>query len=163
MSGPTLELGDIDSQRRLLRVRQGKGQKDRYAMLSERLLAVLRAWWRATHRPGARSSPEDWLFPGWRKGHHMNAASLQMACREAARAAGFCKQVTVHTLRHCFATHLLEDGTDLRIIQVLLGHTRIDTTARYTAVSPTTLARARSPLDRLGDPPKRPRHSQAAR
>jgi len=150
----SLQLGDIDSQRMLIRVRQGKGKKDRYAMLSPRLLEVLRCWWRSQHPAGQRlqTSPQDWLFPGWRKGRHMRADSLQTVCREAAQAAGLSKRVTVHTLRHCFASHLLENGTDIRIIQVLLGHSRIDTTARYAAVSPTAIAAAQSPLDRLGPP-----------
>ena len=101
-----LKLGDIDSQRMLLRVRQGKGHKDRYAMLSPRLLVMLRGWWRSQHPAGRKhvSSPEDWLFPGWRQGRHMNQSSLQNACREAARAAGISKRVRVHTLRHSFAT-----------------------------------------------------------
>ena len=84
----------------------------------------------------------------------MNTQSLQTACREAARAAGLSKRVTVHTLRHSFATHMLENGTDIRLIQALLGHTRIDTTARYAAVSPNAVAAVRSPLDRLGQPPQ---------
>lgn len=147
-----LQIGDIDSKRMLIRVRQGKGKKDRYAMLSPKLLEVLRCWWRSQHPVGQRyvSSAEDWLFSGLCKGRHMNAASLQMACREAAREAGLSKRVTVHTLRHSFATHLLENGTDVRLIQVLLGHSRIDTTARYTSVSPNALAAVRSPLDQLG-------------
>jgi site-specific recombinase XerD len=151
-----LKVGDIDSQRMLIRVRQGKGKKDRYAMLSPRLLEVLRCCWRSQHPPRRRqnTSPEDWLFPGWRRGRHMNVESLQAACREAARAAGLSKRVTVHTLRHSFATHLLENGTDIRLIQALLGHSRIDTTARYTAVSPPAVAAVRSPLDRLGQPPQ---------
>ena len=151
-----LRVSDIDSQRMLIRVRQGKGKKDRYAMLSPRLLEVLRAWWRATHRSAraGNASPEDWLFPGWRKGRHMNTESLQTACRESAQLSGFCKLVTVHTLRHSFATHMLENGTDLRVIQALLGHSRIDTTARYAAVSPNAIAKAVSPLDRLGQPPQ---------
>jgi integrase/recombinase XerD len=150
-----LQVCDIDSQRMLIRVQQGKGKKDRYAMLSPRLLAVLRAWWRAVHPPATRkdASREEWLFPGFRKGRHMNAESLQTACREAAHLGGFCKLVTVHTLRHSFATHMLENGTDLRIIQALLGHTRIDTTARYAAVSPNAIAHAISPLDRLAHLP----------
>lgn len=151
-----LQVGDIDSQRMLLRVRQGKGHKDRYAMLSPRLLEVLRAWWRSRHPAGQHLpvSPDDWLFPGWRKGRHMNADSLQIACREAARAAGLVKRVTVHSLRHGFATHLLENGTDIRVIQALLGHSQIHTTARYAAVSPRTAGQAVSPLDRLGQPPQ---------
>lgn len=152
----TLRVGDVDSQRMLLRVRQGKGKKDRYAMLSPRLLEVLRCWWRSRHPAGQgpKGSPEDWLFPGFGRGRHMNAQSLQTVCREAARAAGLNKRVTVHTLRHSFATHMLENGTDIRLIQALLGHTRIDTTARYTAVSPAAVAKVRSPLDRLGQPPQ---------
>jgi integrase/recombinase XerD len=159
-----LQIGDIDSQRMLLRVRQGKGKKDRYAMLSPRLLAVLRAWWRAhTYGAGrpAKAAPTDWLFPGWRKGHHMNAQSLQTACREAAQVAGIWKRVTVHTLRHSFATHLLENGTDIRVIQALLGHASINTTARYAAVSPNAIARARSPLDGMGHPPQPNTQGQA--
>jgi integrase len=101
----TLQVGDIDSPRMLIRVRQGKGKRDRYAMLSPRLLEVLKRWWRSWHPAGQRQkiSPEDWVFPGWRKGHHMNVESLQTACREAARAAGLSKRITVHTLRHALA------------------------------------------------------------
>jgi site-specific recombinase XerD len=137
-----LKISDVDSQRMLLRIEQGKGHKDRYAMLSPRLLEVLRVWWRA-------SRPEYWLFPSWRSGRHLNQASLQTACREAALRAGFTKRVTVHTLRHSFATHLLENGTDIRVIQVLLGHSQIDTTAVYTRVSPQLISHTLSPLDRL--------------
>jgi integrase/recombinase XerD len=159
-----LQIGDIDSQRMLLRVRQGKGKKDRYAMLSPCLPAVLRAWWRA-HTYGAsqpaKAAPTDWLFPGWRKDHHMNAQSLQTACREAAQVAGIWKRVTVHTLRHSFATHLLENGTDIRVIQVLLGHTSINTTARYAAVSPNAIAHVCSPLDRMDHPPQPSTKSKA--
>jgi len=152
----SLTVSDIDSKRMLLRVQQGKGKKDRYAMLSPRLLEVLRCWWRSRYPAGQRqnTSPEDWLFPGYGKGRHMNTESLQTVCREAAHAAGLGKRVTVHTLRHSFATHMLENGTDIRIIQVLLGHNRIDTTARYAAVSPNAIAQAISPLDRLGTPPQ---------
>jgi integrase/recombinase XerD len=154
----SLQVGDIDSQRKLIRVRQGKGKKDRYAMLSARLLEVLRCWWRSWHPAGQRqkTSSEDWLFPGWRQGRHMNAASLQAACREAARAAGLSKRVSVHTLRHSFSTHLLENGADIRVIQVLLGHSRIDTTARYVQVSPQVVAGTVSPLDNLDRNARRP-------
>jgi site-specific recombinase XerD len=152
-----LRVGDIDSGRLLIRVRQGKGKKDRYAMLSPRLLEVLRMWWRCLHPAGQghKASSEDWLFPGFRRGRHMNAESLQTVCRGAAQLAGLNKRVTVHTLRHSFATHLLENGADTRVIQVLLGHSRIDTTARYTAVSPATIARTVSPLDRVLPPARR--------
>jgi site-specific recombinase XerD len=159
-----LQTGDIDSKRMLIRVQQGKGKKDRYAMLSPRLLSVLRAWWRSTGRP-AKVAPTEWLFPGYRRHRHMNVCSLQTACREAARAAGLIKQVSVHTLRHSFATHLLENGTDIRIIQALLGHSQIGTTSRYAAVSPNAIARARSPLERMGEPspPQRKRAAKATR
>jgi integrase/recombinase XerD len=143
-----LHVADIDSQRMLLRVQQGKGQKDRYAMLSPRLLDVLRRYFRAIRPRG------DYLFPSWRKEYHLSTASLQLACREAALRAGIRKRVTVHTLRHSFATHLLENGTDIRIIQVLLGHSQIDTTARYAAVSPQVVAATVSPLDAMGQKAK---------
>ena len=142
-----LKVADIDSQRGLIRVEQGKGRKDRYAMLSPRLLDVLRRYYRATR-------PPDYLFPSWRQDRHLSSTSLQMACREAALRAHIAKRVTVHTLRHSFATHLLENGTDIRVIQVLLGHTRIDTTARYAAVSPQLVAATVSPLDKLDHPVK---------
>ena len=137
-----LKVCDIDSKRMLLRVQQGKGQRDRYAMLSPRLLEVLRTWWRAAR-------PADWLFPSWRVNRHLTPASLQKACHDAARQAGLRKRVTVHTLRHSFATHLLENGTDIRVIQVLLGHQRIDTTAHYAAVSTKIISATTSPLDHL--------------
>lgn len=143
----SLRVSDIDSQRGLIRIEQGKGAKDRYAMLSPRLLHVLRRYWCATR-------PPDYLFPSWRKDRHLSSTSLQLACREAAARAGIAKRVTVHTLRHSFATHLLENGTDMRVIQVLLGHTNIGTTARYAAVSPQLVSATVSPLDKLEHPAK---------
>jgi integrase/recombinase XerD len=137
-----VKVSQIDSQRMLLRVEQGKGHRDRYAMLSPRLLQVLPIWWRAV-----RST--EWLFPGWRVNAHLTPASLQQACRDAVERAGLRKRITVHSLRHSFATHLLENGTDIRVIQVLLGHRRIDTTARYVAVSSQLVSQTQSPLDQL--------------
>lgn len=141
-----VKISDIDSKRMLIRVEQGKGRKDRYAMLSPRLLQVLRVYWRAAR-------PKQYLFPSWRPGRHLNAAALQQACRDAWLRSGLRKRVTVHTLRHSFATHLLENGTDVRVIQVLLGHSQIDTTARYTAVTPQLIGATISPLDRLDRKP----------
>jgi integrase/recombinase XerD len=162
----SLQVGDIASQRKLIRIRQGKGKKDRYAMLSARLLEVLRCWTQRVPRSRSpagqpqKTSPEDWLFPDWRKDRHMNTATLQDACREAARAAGLTKRVSVHTLRHSFSTHLLENGADSRVIQVLLGHSRIETTMRYAQVSPQLVAAALSPLDNLGRHGRRPAQRQ---
>jgi integrase/recombinase XerD len=133
---------DIDSQRMLIRIENGKGGKQRQAMLSEQLLKILRAYW-------LRTRPRIWLFPGRDPRRHINPKMLAMACHAACEAAGLTKHATVHTLRHSFATHLLEGGTDLRIIQVLLGHNHLSTTALYAQVATTTLASTISPLDRL--------------
>ena len=136
-----LKLTDIDSQRMVLGVSCGKGGDARVTMLSPRLLAVLRAYFRAVRPKG------DYLFPSWRPEIHLSAASTQQACRDAARLSGIAKRITPHVLRHSFATHLLEGGEDIRVIQTLLGHKRIDTTAHYAQVTPGLLAKTTSPLD----------------
>jgi site-specific recombinase XerD len=144
-----LRVDDIDSRRMMLRVREGKGRKDRYAMLSPRLLAVLRLYWRATRPPR-----HGFLFPSWIAGKHISQGALAQACRDAAKGSGIGKRITAHTLRHSFATHLLENGTDTRVIQALLGHSRIDTTARYIQVAAHVVAGTPSPLDGLVNAPR---------
>jgi integrase/recombinase XerD len=137
-----LRVGDIDSERMLIRVEMGKGRKDRHAMLSPQLLALLRAWWRQCRSRG-------WLFPGRDPLQPITTRQLNRVCHMAAQAAGLGSWVTPHTLRHSFATHLLESHTDVRVIQVLLGHAKLDTTARYTHVATNVLRTVMSPLERL--------------
>jgi integrase/recombinase XerD len=137
-----LKVRDIDSQRMVIRVEQGKGQKDRYLMLSPRLLELLRTYWRAK-RPG------EWLFPGNPRTKPMGPRSANRVCREAVQRSGLTKPATVHTLRHSFATHLLEAGVDVRTIQVLLGHRSLRTTAGYLHLAPQTLQTTPSPFDLL--------------
>jgi len=137
-----LKLSNIDSQRMILQIEHGKGGDERQAMLSAQLLNILRAYWRIER-------PATWLFPGDNPQHAIHGKMLQLACRTAREAVHFSKHVTPHTLRHSFATHLLESGTDLRIIQVLLGHKHLSTTALYTQVATSTIANTPSPLDRL--------------
>src|SRR5260221_7152777 len=138
----SLKVADIDSGRMVIRIEQGKGGKDRTVMLSAQLLAILRTYWRLAR-------PQLWLFPGRDEAKPLDVQVLHAACRSARAAAGLAKRVTVHTLRHSFATHLLENGTDIRIIQVLLGHANLSSTARYTQVSNRLIRRTESPLDRL--------------
>lgn len=144
----SLRVPDIDSARRVIRVEQGKGRKDRYAMLSDHLLELLRAWWRAGHQRGIML-PGGWLFPGQNPVNPLTTRQLNRAFHSAREAAGIDKPVNLHTLRHCFATHLLEQKVDIRVIQVLLGHQKLDTTARYSQVASTTLRAIRSPLEHL--------------
>lgn len=148
---------DIDSQRMTIRVAQGKGQKDRYVMLSEQLLAILRDWYRFAR-------PTPWMFPGLFPGSHISRERVGDACQPAAERSGLSKPVTPHCLRHAFAVHLLEHGTDLRTIQLLLGHRSLSTTARYLRLATSKVCATRSPLDILPhplpppEPAKRPEH-----
>ena len=142
----TICVGDLDSQRMVIHVRNGKGGRDRYAMLSPVLLEALRQYWKQC-RP-----PLPYLFPGAKPGNPLRPEAVQNALRAALQKSGVSKRITPHTLRHAFATHLLEAGTDLRVIQVLLGHAGIRTTTRYLHVSTRLIARTRSPLDDLPKP-----------
>ena len=137
-----LKVTDIDSQRMMLRVDQGKGRKDRYVMLSPRLLELLRVYWKAVH-------PKLWLFPGDLPGQPITSCAVELACRKAHRASGIKKPITPHSLRHAFATHLLESGTDLRTIQLLLGHRSLATTSLYLKVATRTVCATTSPFDLL--------------
>jgi integrase/recombinase XerD len=137
-----LKVAAIDSKRMLLHIESAKGGRERYAMLSPRLLEILRVYWK-------RAQPSLWLFPGQEPGGHVSVGALQSACRAARQRARIGKRVTAHSLRHSFATHLLESGTDIRIIQVLLGHTHLETTARYAQVATGLIAGTPSPFDRL--------------
>lgn len=140
-----LTLPAIDSQRMVLRIEQGKGQKDRYVMLSPTLLTILREWWRVS-----RSRP--WLFPGDRPGEPITTRAVNRACRKAHRRCRIPKPITPHSLRHAFAVHLLEAGTDVRTIQLLLGHRSLATTAGYLAIATTRVCASASPLDLLPRP-----------
>ena len=140
-----LRVTDIDSQRELICVRQGKGHKDRQVMLSPKLLAALRTYWK-------RYRPRTWLFPGRNPERPITQATVWRICDQARAAAHLTKLVSPHTLRHCFATHLLEEATDLRRIQILMGHRHLKTTARYLHVSNLAIRSTISPLDRLPDP-----------
>ena len=141
-----LRVSDIDSQRMMLRVEQGKGDIDRYVMLSSRLLEILRSYWRI-------GRPQNWLFPGRFPDQPIDPATIRLACQQARRRSGIRKPVTPHALRHAFATHLLESGTDVRTIQLLLGHRSLATTSRYLKVATSTVCATTSPFDRLPQHP----------
>ena len=157
-----LKVKHIDPAQKIIRIEQSKGRKDRHVMLSPETLDLLRQWWRA--RPPAYDArtpvEERWLFPGRKPGKPMTTRQLSRLFHEAADAAGIKKSVTLHALRHSFATHLLERGTDIRIIQALLGHDKLDTTARYTRVATGMIAGIESPLDLLSQPRKKPRKAK---
>ena len=143
-----LKIDDIDSTRMLIRIEQGKGRKDRNAMLSPHLLDLLRQWWREGKRRGVML-PHGWLFPGQNGTDPVSTRQLHRVVQEAAERAEIHKRVSPHTLRHSFATHLLEQGVDIRVIQVLLGHVNINTTSIYTQVSSKTMRAVASPLDQI--------------
>jgi len=138
----SLKVCDIDSKRMIIRVEQGKGRKDRNVMLSPSLLELLRTWWRTAR-------PQGWLFPGRNQVQPMTTRQLNRACHAAAEAAGIERNVSLHTLRHSFATHLLEQNIDIRVIQVLLGHAKLDSTALYTRVATKTIQQVMSPLEHI--------------
>jgi site-specific recombinase XerD len=140
-----LTIPAIDSQRMVLRVEQGKGQKDRYVMLSPRLLEVLRDWWKINR-------PRHWLFPGDRPGHPITTSAVELECQHARRRCRIPKPITPHSMRHAFAVHLLEAGTDVRTIQLLLGHRSLATTARYLRIATSKVCSTSSPLDLLPRP-----------
>jgi len=142
-----LKTTDIDSDRVLIRIEQGKGAKDRTGLLSPALLEQLRSWYRAA-RIKKQVRPGSWLFPG-QGGKHLSPRQLNRLFHQAADAAGITRRVSLHSLRHSFATHLLETGTDIRVIQTLLGHKKLETTARYSHVASKTLLKVEGPLDRL--------------
>jgi integrase/recombinase XerD len=153
----SLKPTDIDSQRMMIRVEQGKGQKDRYVMLSEQLLKILREWYRFAR-------PTVWMFPGLIPGSHITREGVNDACELGLKRSGLTKPVTPHSLRHAFACHLLEYGTDLRTIQLLMGHRSLSTTARYLRLAISKVCATRSPLDLLprplppSEPSKAPEH-----
>ena len=146
-----LKVGDIDSERMTLRIEQGKGRKDRYAMLAPVLLERLRTWWRVARAQG-KMLDGGWLFPGLNPIESLTTRQLNRAVHAAALAAGIDKRVSMHTLRHSFATHLLEQKVDIRVIQVLLGHKKLETTSLYTHVATDLLREVISPLERLPTP-----------
>jgi integrase/recombinase XerD len=154
-----LRAGDIDSAQMIIRILQSKGRKDRHVMLPPELLQPLRQWWKARPTRFDAEVPvrERWLFPGRRKGQHITYRQLSRIFHEAAAAAGITKRVSLHSLRHSFATDLLEKGLDIRYIQALLGHSKLDTTSRYTRVATGRIAAIDSPLKQLSSKHRKPR------
>jgi integrase/recombinase XerD len=157
-----LKAGDIDSAQNIIRVVQSKGRKDRHVMLPPEVLSLLREWWkvRPTRADAGVPPLERWLFPGRRSGEPLTRRQLNRLFHGACDAAGIKKPVTLHSLRHSFATHLLERGTDIRLIQAVLGHDKLDTTARYTRVATGRIAAIESPLGPLSGSKKRPKRSK---
>ena len=143
-----LKVSDIDSERMIIHVSQGKGDKDRYALLSPELIKILQQWWLSAYAQG-KISRSGWLFPGKKQDVPMTTRQLNRVCHSAVTKAGIDKRVSMHTFRHSFATHLLEQRVDIRVIQVLLGHKKLETTALYSQVATATLQEVKSPLDYL--------------
>ena len=160
-----LKDGDIDSAQMIIRIVQSKGRKDRHVMLPPELLVLLRQWWKVRPKRFDAGVPvgERWLFPGRRQGQHLTTRQLSRLFHEAAAAAGITKRVSLHSLRHSFATELLEAGTDIRYIQAVLGHSKLDTTSRYTRVAPGRIAAIDSPLKRLGAKQRRLKKKRRSR
>lgn len=152
-----LTVGDIDSEQMIIRIVQSKGRKDRHVMLPDEVLDLLREWWkeRPTDHDAGVAPRSRWLFPGRSKHRGLTTRQFNRLLKEAAHAAGFKKPITLHTLRHSFATRMLELGTDFRVIQAILGHDKPETTARYTRVATGLIAKVESPLDELSLPPAR--------
>ena len=160
-----LKDGDIDSAQMIIRIVQSKGRKDRHVMLPPELLVLLRQWWKVRPKRFDAGVPvgERWLFPGRRQGQHLTTRQLSRLFHAAAAAAGITKRVSLHSLRHSFATELLEAGTDIRYIQAVLGHSKLDTTSRYTRVAPGRIAAIDSPLKRLGAEQRRLKKKRRSR
>ncbi len=154
-----LKAGDVDSELNIIRIVQAKGRKDRHVMLPAQVLDLLRQWWKVRPTRYGEGMPvkERWLFPGRRRGQPLTTRQLSRLFHEAAEAAGIKKPVTLHSLRHSFATHLFEQGLDIRLIQAVLGHHKLDTTARYTRVATGRIAATASPLGQFGGEPERPK------
>ena len=154
-----LRAGDIDSEQRIIRIVQSKGRKDRHVMLPAEVLELLRQWWkvRPTEQDAGIAPEQRWLFPGRDEHRPLTTRQFSRLFKEAAKAAGLRKTLSLHSLRHSFATHLLERGTDIRIIQALLGHDKLETTARYTRVATGMIAAVESPLTQLSQPQRKMR------
>jgi site-specific recombinase XerD len=152
-----LRAGDIDSEQMIIRIVQSKGRKDRHVMLPAEVLKLLRQWWKArpTAHDAALASEHRWLFPGARHHQPLTTRQFSRLFKQAAKAAGLRKTVPLHSLRHSFGTHLLERGTDIRVIQALLGHSKLETTARYSRVATGLIAKIESPLEGLRAPRRR--------
>ena len=159
-----LRVGDIDNAQNIIRIVQSKGRKDRNVMLPADILGLLRQWWkeRRTRQDAGVAKERRWLFPGYKAGRPLSTRQFSRLFHETVAAAGITKPVTLHSLRHSFATHLLERGVDIRVIQALLGHDKLETTARYTRVATGMISAVDSPLDDLRSCRRKRRKSKGA-